>query len=49
MAVLGDTDYYREIIELRENVIRTAKERIAVAEQILLESGIVKIRFPWSL
>ena len=48
-AVLEDTDYYREMIELRENVIRTAKERIAVAEQILLESGIVKIRFPWSL
>lgn len=47
ITTIGDIEYYRQMIALRENIIEAANERIQVAEQVLLESGIVKIVFPW--
>lgn len=40
----GDLKYYREMIELRENIVAAAQKRIDVAEQILADNQIVKIK-----
>jgi hypothetical protein len=47
IATIGDIEYYRQMMALRENIIEAANERIQVAEQVLLKEHIVKIRFPW--
>ena len=44
---IADIEYYRQMIELREHIIETAKERINVAEQVLADYRIVKIKMPW--
>lgn len=46
---VGDLNYYREMIALRDNIIATAKERIVVAKQVKEELGVVKIKYPWCL
>lgn len=46
---IGDLEYYRQMIVLRENIIGAAKERIEVATRVLADLGIVKIKFPWCL
>ena len=46
---IGNLAYYHEMITLRENIIKTANERIDVAEQVLMGLGIVKIQIPWCL
>lgn len=48
-AAIADIEYYRQMIELREHIIETAKERIDVAEQVLKDYRIVKIKMPWAL
>lgn len=48
IETIGDLKYYREMIALKYNIISAAKERIAVAQQVKRELGIVKIKFPWS-
>ena len=44
---IGDIEYYRKMIELRNNIIETSRERIEVAEKILSDLNIVKIKYPW--
>ena len=44
---IADIEYYRQMIELRKHIIETAKERINVAEQVLVDYRIVKIKMPW--
>ena len=44
---IADIEYYREMIELREHIIKTAKERIDVAEKVLADYRVVKIKMPW--
>ena len=44
---IGDLEYYRQMIVLRENIIEAAKERIEVATKVLADLGVVKIKFPW--
>lgn len=44
---VGDIEYYRQMIDLKLNVVEAAKQRIKVAEQVLAEEGIVKIKYPW--
>lgn len=46
IETIGDIAYYRKMIELRENIISTAEEKIAVAEKVLLEKRVVKIKIP---
>ena len=46
---VGDLNYYREMIALRDNIIATARERIVVAKQVKEDFGVVKIKFPWCL
>lgn len=48
IETIGDLKYYREMIALKYIIIAAAKERIAVAQQVKRELGIVKIKFPWS-
>lgn len=40
-------EYYRQMIDLKLNIVEAAKQRIKVAEQVLAEEGIVKIQYPW--
>ena len=44
---IGDIGYYREMIALQKNIIEAASERIVVAEQVLKDLGVVKIKLPW--
>jgi hypothetical protein len=46
---IGELEYYKQMIKLREKIIETAKERIKVAEQVLADYQIVKIKYPWLL
>lgn len=43
----GDNDYYNAMLQLQFKVIESANKRIAVANKILEENHVVKIRFPW--
>lgn len=45
--MVGDIAYYRQMLSLQEKIIETAKERIEVAEEVLLSLGIVKVKYPW--
>lgn len=47
IETIGDIEYYREMIALQKNIIEAANERIVVAEQVLKDLGVVKIKFPW--
>lgn len=47
IATVADIEYYRQMLSLQEHIIETAKERIEVAEKVLLSLGIVKIKYPW--
>ena len=47
IETIGDIEYYREMIALRNNIIAASMERIEVAEQVLKDFGVVKILFPW--
>lgn len=47
IETIGDIEYYREMIALRNNIIAAAKERIEVARQVKKNLGVVKINFPW--
>ena len=47
ISTIGSIEYYRQMIDLRNNIIETAKERIAVAEQVLTDYQVVKIKYPW--
>lgn len=44
---IGEIEYYREMIVLRNNIIAVSKERIEVARQVKKDLGVVKINFPW--
>lgn len=44
---VGQLNYYCKMIELQDNIIGTANERIEVANSFLKENNIVKIGFPW--
>ena len=44
---VGDMEYYRQMIDLKLNIVEAAKQRIKVAEQVLAEEGVVKIKYPW--
>lgn len=47
IETIGDIEYYREMIALRNNIVAASKERIAVAKQVKEDLGVVKIKFPW--
>lgn len=47
LSKYGDNDYYHAMIQLQFNVIESAKKRIGVANKILEENHVVKIRLPW--
>ena len=47
ISTIGSIEYYRQMIDLRNNIIETAKEMIAVAEQVLTDYQVVKIKYPW--
>ena len=42
IETIGDIEYYREMIALRNNIIGAAKERIEVTRQVMRDLGVVK-------
>ena len=47
LSKYGENDYYNAMLQLQFKVIESANKRIAVANKILEENHVVKIRFPW--
>lgn len=47
IKLIGDLEYYRAMIDLRQRIISNAKERIRVADQVCEKNHIVKIKYPW--
>lgn len=47
MQFVGELEYYKRMIDLRERIIANAKERTSVADEVLLRNNIVKIPYPW--